>query len=166
MPPFSDEMMRAGIAAAFRLGLTDIVYRNDETYKLNLLSSGRGNGFDDQYARKDYAETWGYSRFMQDMVFPYWSRKLKIDNVEELTAPLAVKYLLEKQPLYTQLILAEDDPFNRPEDVAALHNNAGSHAVTFLPRGGHLGYVNTPWVHAKLKNLFSKEDRKDAASRD
>lgn len=155
---FSDSMLRAGISAAFRLGLTDVVVRNDSVYKMGVLPSN-GNIQDEQYVRRNYAELWGYSKFMKDMVYPYWSKKLNIHSLEELVKPLEVKNLLVRQPPYSEVILAEDDPFDRKEDVAELKAQA-SVPVTVLPRGGHLGFVSAPWTKAKLLTLFKPTDRR------
>jgi len=155
---FSDGMLRAGISAAFRLGLTDIVVRNDSVYKMGVLPSN-GNIQDEQYVRRNYAELWGYSKFMKEMVYPYWSKKLNIANLDELVKPLEVKNLLARQPPYSEVILAEDDPFDRKEDIADLKAQA-SVPVTVLPNGGHLGFVSAPWTKAKLLTLFKATDRR------
>ena len=68
---------------------------------------------------------------------------------------LGPERLLPQQPPYAEVILAEDDPFNTPEDVAALKAVASKYRVTLLPRGGHLGFVNDPWTKAKLLELFN-----------
>lgn len=155
---FSDSMLRAGIAAAFRLGLTDIVVRNDAMYKMNVLPTS-GNIYDEQYVRRNYAELWGYSKFMKDMVYPYWSKKLNIGSMNDLVKPLEVKSLLRRQPPYSEVILAADDPFDRPEDIADLKAQASA-PVTVLPHGGHLGFVSAPWTKAKLLTLFKSNDRR------
>lgn len=150
--PFTDSFMRAGIAAAFRLGLADLVDRNDRVYKLGLLPGG--NNFDDAYVRMDYAALWGYSKFMNELSYPYWQKKLKLNDLTELTAKIQLPGLLEKQPAYSETILAEDDPFNTPEDMENLKTLASSLPLTVLPRGGHLGFINESWTRAKLLTIF------------
>jgi predicted alpha/beta-fold hydrolase len=151
--PFSDSLMRAGIAAAFRLGLADVVVRNDKVYKLHLLPGG--NDFDDAYVKHEYAETWGYENFIEDAVFPYWRKKMNLQNVADLTAPDDVRNLIAQQPPGAEVILAEDDPFNSPESLAELKQRAHNHNLTVLPRGGHLGYAASGWTKTKLLQLFS-----------
>lgn len=149
--PFSDSLMRAGIAAAFRLGLVDVIVRNDRTYKLRLLPGG--NNFDDEYVKRDYAATRGYMEFMEEGTFPYWQKRLGFKEVSDLMGPIEVGNLLPKQPACSEVIFAQDDPFNLPEDVAAI-KALGNPSVTILPRGGHLGFVNEPWTRAKLLRIF------------
>ena len=151
--PFSDSVMRAGIAAAFRLGLKEVIARNDRLYKLNLLPSG--NEFDDEYVRREYAATWGYERFIDEAVFPYWRKRLNLTSVSDLTWPIDVRNLLPKQPPGAEVILAEDDPFNSPESLAELKKQAHKGSLTVLPRGGHLGYAACAWTKAKLLRLFA-----------
>jgi predicted alpha/beta-fold hydrolase len=153
--PFSDSVMRAGIAAVFRLGLVDVIVRNDQFYKLNALPSG--SNYDDQYVKRDYASVMGYSKFMSEISYPYWQRKLSFQNLSDLMGPIELRNLVEKQLPTTQVIISEDDPFNTPEDLAELKSqvNASSNSnVTFLNYGGHLGFVNEAWTKAKLLSLF------------
>jgi len=151
--PFEDGLMRAGIAALFRLSLAEVVLRNDAVYKLHKLPSG--NEFDDQYVKEEYAKLWGYKRFTEDMAFPYWEQKAGMRSVSELTGQAHLANLLDSQLPCAQVILAEDDPFNAPEDMAEFKAAAAKKPVVFLPHGGHLGYVNEPWTKAKLMTLFS-----------
>lgn len=159
--PFSDSLMRAGIAAVFRLGLVDVIVRNDKMYKLNVLP--RGNNFDDEFIKRDYASVMGYTAFMNDLSFPYWQKKSNLQSLTDLTSPVELTNLLDKQPAYSQLIMAEDDPLNTPEDLAALKAKFAEPVVLMLPHGGHLGYVNTPWVKAKLLSLFKHARNSSAA---
>jgi predicted alpha/beta-fold hydrolase len=150
--PFDDGLMRAGIAAIFRLGLVDVITRNDRIYKMNILPSG--SELDSEYIRRDYAATWGFSKFMTDMAYTYWKDRMKYSNMGDLINPAHLETLLASQPVYSETILAEDDPFNDPVDVAAIVTKFRSPVLTVLPRGGHLGYVNDPWTKAKLLTLF------------
>ena len=154
--PFSDSLMRAAISAVFRLGLADVVVQNDKEFKLNALPSG---DMDDEYVKRDYAETWGYYRFMTEMCFPYWKKKLNLKNFQELFEPVALPALLQKQPSYSETVIAADDPFDTPEDIAALKSGPG---LTILVRGGHLGFVADPWTKAKLLTLFKSAPKQAA----
>jgi len=160
--PFDDSIMRAGIAALFRLSLADVVLRNNEVYKLGLLP--KGNEFDDQYVKQEYAKLWGYTEFMNDMAFPYWEKKADLHSLSDLTGPIELSRLVENQPPYTLAIIAEDDPFNMPEDMAAFRKTAPKQEVIFLPRGGHLGYANEPWTRALLLSLFKGAERQTSAA--
>jgi predicted alpha/beta-fold hydrolase len=150
--PFSDSLMRAGISAIFHLGLADVVMKNDSEYKLHLLPTG--NQFDDQYVKQDYAETWGYGKFMTEMCYPYWQRKQNLNDVKEMSDPIDLCNLVLKQGFNSEVIIAEDDPFNMPDDLTDLRSSSSTARITFLPTGGHLGFVSDPWTKAKLLSLF------------
>jgi hypothetical protein len=160
--PFSDSMMRAGVAALFRLSLAEVVLRNDKVYKLHKLPSG--NEFDDEYVKEEHAKLWGYERFTRSMTFPYWEQKAGMRSVSELTGQAHLASLLGNQLPCAQVILAEDDPFNAPEDLAEFKAVAAGKPVLFLPHGGHLGYVNEPWTRAKLMTLFSAPQQQASAA--
>jgi hypothetical protein len=150
--PFTESEMRAAFSASFRLGLPDVIVRNDEYYKLNILP--HGNEFDDAFVRKDAAEKWGYTRFAFDMAVPYWEERLGRDALRQLIHETALPRLLQKQPPYSETIIADDDPLNDPDDLDLLKSHTNSIRLTLLPRGGHLGYVAEPWTKAKLLTLF------------
>ena len=150
--PFSDGVMRAGISALFRIGLADVIVKNDSEYKLKLLPDG--SVFDDQYVKQEYAETWGYEKFMGDMCFPYWQKKQNMHDIKDLTDRLDLCKLISKQPPCSEVILAADDPFNTPEDFEAFKDCSAKSRVTILPSGGHLGFAADPWTKAKLLSMF------------
>jgi predicted alpha/beta-fold hydrolase len=155
--PFSDSIMRAAIAAVFRLGLVDVIVRNDKQYKLNVLP--RGNNYDDTYVKRDYAALMGYSQFMNEVSYPYWKTKLNMNRPSDLTDPVELPTLLTKQPSFSEVIIAGDDPFNTVEDTEALMSNYSGSNLTVLPHGGHLGFVNEKWTRAKLLSLFKNQER-------
>ncbi len=155
--PFPDSLMRAGIAAVFRLGLVDVVVRNDQLYKLHVLP--KGNNFDDDYVKRDYAAVMGYTSFMKDLSFPYWQKKSDLHELSDLTSPVEVPTLLAKQPAYSQLIMAEDDPLNSKDDTTLVKEKFTGPGLVMLPHGGHLGFVNTAWAKAKLVSIFKSQSQ-------
>jgi hypothetical protein len=114
--------------------------------------------------KQEYAKLWGYTEFMNDMAFPYWEKKADLHSLSDLTGPIELSRLVENQPPYTLAIIAEDDPFNMPEDMAAFRKTAPKQEVIFLPRGGHLGYANEPWTRALLLSLFKGAERQTSAA--
>lgn len=146
--PFSDSMLRAAIAALFRMSLAETVMRNDEIYRLKLLP---------EEGREQYAEAWGFGQFMRDMVFPYWTAKLNLKDPQILVRSLELQSLLQDQPPGTEVIEAADDPFNEPAELAAVRKLRIPCRLTVLPCGGHLGYIMHPWVHANLLTLFKRQ---------
>ncbi len=151
--PFSKSEMRAGIAAAFRMDLEYVVEKNDRIYKMGLLPSLDEDEFDDQY-RKDVAETWTFEKFVEVMSYSYWSKKGKASSPEELWAAGRLDEIFQDCPQNVQVIMTRDDPLNDPDELMALESSAPRGVLTVLPRGGHLGYLNTEWAKAKLHSLF------------
>jgi predicted alpha/beta-fold hydrolase len=156
--PFSDGLMRAGISALFRIGLADVIVRNDTEYKLKLLPEGE-NVFEEPYIKQEYAETWGYEKFMEDMCFPYWQKKQNMNELKDLTDRIELCKLLAKQSASSEVILAADDPFNTPEDFEEFKECSAKSRVTILPNGGHLGFAADPWTKAKLLSMFKSAEK-------
>jgi len=143
--PFSDSMLRATIAALFRMSLAETIDRNDSIYRLKLLP---------EESRQSYAEAWGFSKFIKDMVIPYWQPRLKLADPRELVTSLELAKLMRDQPHTTEVIEAVDDPFNDPAELAAVRKLRFPCRLTVLPTGGHLGYIGHPWIRANLMKLF------------
>lgn len=150
--PFNDSLMRAAIAADFRLGLADLIIKNNDVYKLNVLPNG--NSQDDEYVKRDFAESVSFTRFFSEISYPYWQRRLSLQNFAEYFGAVELNALMEKQPRCSQVILAEDDPFNTPEDMAAFKARWSGKQALILQHGGHLGFVGDRWTKAKLLTLF------------
>lgn len=143
--PFSDSLLRAVIAALFRISLAQTIDRNDSVYRLNLLP---------EESRLDYAETWGFQKFMGSMVLPYWTPRLKLNDPVELIRTLDLEALMRDQPPTTEVIEAADDPFNDPAELAAVRQLRFPCRLTVIPCGGHLGYIMHPWIQSHLLRLF------------
>ena len=146
-----DSACRGAISASFRLELAKTVLANDSVYELKVLPKE-----EDDYILEDFAAGYGYSNFAKDFMLPYWSSKIGADKVYQLVAKSNVCDLVRFQPAYSEIIIANDDPLNSPESMAALHACATGHHVTFLPRGGHMGFVADPWTKAKLLSILDK----------
>lgn len=145
-------MLRAGVAASFRIPFADIVDRNDAVYDLKLLPVASTP--DEIERRKDYATGCGFTRFLHDGSYPYWKEKLNLQSYSEFNANARLVTLLLKQPAHSETIIAADDPLNRPEDFEAVKAASKGLRVTILEHGGHLGFVNEAWTKAKLLTLF------------
>lgn len=149
--PFPAAEMRAGIAAAFRMDLEEIVEFSDRFYKLGILPQERAN--DDQY-RQDVAGTWSFERFVDQMSFAYWQQQGKVDSPERLWEAGDLPRLLQNCPANAQLVIAVDDPLNDPSELSTLRSMLPSDRLTVLPRGGHMGYNATQWVKSRIARLF------------
>lgn len=155
---FSDCMLRAAFATAFRLPLAYVIVENDQLYCLDLLP--RGDEFNDLYWRYDHAATWGFRDFAYGLSYPYWQQKLGLNDLQPLIDSADIERLLEHAQVCTEVILAVDDPLNEPDDLNRLRRSKYTAAATYLPRGGHLGYVSNEWTRTKLLSLFTCADQK------
>ncbi len=149
--PLSESLMRAGVAASFRVPFVDVVDRNDSAYCLKLLPAPT---FGDSSMRHQYAETFGFTRFMREGAYPYWKDRLNLKDFSEFNAVARLITLLPAQPAYVETYICDDDPLNRPEDFEALKQIAGSTHLTILKGGGHIGFINNEWTKQKLQGLF------------
>jgi predicted alpha/beta-fold hydrolase len=149
--PFPAAEMRAGIAAAFRMDLEDIVEFSDRFYKLGILPQERSSG--DAY-RKDVAGTWSFERFVGEMSFAYWKQQGKVDSPERLWDAGDLTKLLQNCPSNTHVVIAVDDPLSDPSELSVLRSMLSSDRLTVLPRGGHMGYNATQWVKNRVARLF------------
>lgn len=149
--PFPDEEMRAGIAAAFRLDLKEVVNHNDNFYKLGMLPKEQSN--DEQY-RRDWAETWTFTKFIEQMTYPYWNKYGAVHSVDEIWEAGDLRQVLPQCPDYVHVIIASDDPLNDPAELAQLQSATPATVLKVLPNGGHMGYLGTKWAKARIQKLF------------
>jgi predicted alpha/beta-fold hydrolase len=150
----SDSIMKAAISASFHEDLTRVVKREDGHYGLGLLHGG--NEYDDSYMRELYAGKWGFEDYIYKMALPYWRCQIGEDKVDSLIDNTRLYNLLPHQPAVSETIIAENDPFDEPEDMAALKNmTMPAGRLTLIPQGGHLGYVGDEWTKDKLLSLFA-----------
>jgi predicted alpha/beta-fold hydrolase len=150
--PFTDSEMRAAIGFVFRDGLTNVVERNDRYYKLKILPSEESGE-----NRKDYAQATGFTRFMEDYTFPYWQKKGNLKTVDDLWATCDLTKILPTLPPWAEAIVAENDPFNSPEDLDEAKAIDKNKNLTVVPTGGHLGFVSGDWALVKALRIFQRK---------
>jgi predicted alpha/beta-fold hydrolase len=143
----SQSQLEAAIAASFRDGLVSVVVKNDAKFCLGLLPNG------DNFVRRDYAGTWGFETYGYDMALPWWRQQVGSDKVDNLLDAATLGSLLQHQPPGSVAIVAADDPFNTPADMAALKESKTEH-LEIVPHGGHLGYISDNWTRTRLLSLF------------
>lgn len=149
--PFSATEMRAAIGFVFRDGLTKVVERNDRFYKLKVLPSEESGE-----NRNSYAEATGFERFMEKLTFPYWQKKGTVKTVDELWEVSDLARVLPMLPDYAEAVVAANDPFNTPDDLAEAKSADVNHRMTVLPNGGHLGFIASDWMLVKSLRIFGK----------
>jgi len=149
----SESAMRAAVADVFRTELSDVVLATDAIYNLGNLP--KGNDFDHQYIKIEYAQSYGFLAFARKFARPYWQAKLSEEEINRLADQTNLCRLLQEQPAYSETIISADDPFNTLEDLNKFKGCAVGHRLTVLPRGGHIGYMSDEWTRAKLLTLTS-----------
>ncbi|MCW8129684.1 MAG: alpha/beta fold hydrolase [Planctomycetota bacterium] len=148
--PFEPAFMRAGIGFLVREEFTDIVDRNDETWRLKLLPSSESGE-----NRRSYAEVeWGFTKFMEKMSFPYWKGKGSVKSIDEMWAMGDLTQVMKSQPAFSRAMICANDPLNAAEDLEELKKSADPKNLEVVPNGGHLGYLGTYWAYAHLVRLF------------
>lgn len=148
---FPDSELRAGIAAAFRLDLSEITLYTDEAYKLKILPYQ--NDTDDS-RKASYADAWTFNRYLDEMCYPYWQSKGKVNSLQQLMDMGDVRLLIQKAPEGVLTVIADDDPMNDPAELAVLKASVPSSKLIVLPRGGHMGYISSKWSEALIQSLF------------
>ena len=58
-------------------------------------------------------------------------------------------------PNFVQIVIAEDDPLNEPEDVEDLKREIKAPQLLLLPYGGHLGFSGTQWFKTMMAKFFA-----------
>lgn len=149
--PFEPDFMRAGIGYIIREEFTEIVDKNDEIFRLNKLPDEQK---DPTANRESEARAWGFQRFIEMMSYPYWQEKGGYKTADEFWQASDLLKLMEGAPPYVRAIVAEDDPFNAPEDMAVLKQKADPKLVEILPNGGHMGFMASAFTFGHLVHLF------------
>lgn len=147
--PFKESIMRAAMAASFRLDLADIVERNDAQYHLGMLPKGMSEN-----DRHDIALGMGFTYFLQNFTYPYWKDRLHLNSIEEMNADSKLINLLPQVPANAEVVISDDDPLNDPAELDRVSNVARTCKLTILHGGGHAGYINACWTRKKLLSLF------------
>lgn len=149
--PFPDEEMRAGLAAAFRLDLKEVVNHNDSFYKLGMLP--KEGASDDEY-RRDWAETWTFTKFIEQMSYPYWNKNGNVHSVDQLWDAGDLRQVMPQCGDNIHVVIAADDPLNDPGELSQLQSSTPPSVLKVLPNGGHMGFLGTRWAKARVQKLF------------
>lgn len=150
--PFEDDFMRAGIGTVIRDEFTEIVDQNDYLFRLKHipfqedLPAGQN--------RNEMARAWGFTRFMEEMCFPYWQKKGAFKTVDEMWAVGDMTRVMTKLPPYARAVVCKDDPFCEPGDVDALIAAVDAKHLVLPETGGHLGYFGSRWCFDQLATMF------------
>jgi len=151
--PFKADFMRAGISYEIREQFTEIVNNNDRVYRLKLIKD-EDPGSGEIVNREEEARAWGFKRFFENMSFPYWKDKAKFKSIDDLWNTADITQLATKLPEYARVVVCENDPLNRPEDLELLKKTIQPKSLVILPTGGHMGYIGSAWCYHTLVKLF------------
>jgi predicted alpha/beta-fold hydrolase len=149
--PFAPTELRAAIGYAFKDGLTKVIERNDRAYRLKLLPSAESGEH-----RSSYAEAVSFEQFIEKFTFPYWKEKGVVRTPDDLWAMGELAKILPRLPDYAEAIVAANDPFNDPEELAEAQAADKNKNLTVVPNGGHLGFLSNDWTLIKALRIFGK----------
>lgn len=99
--------------------------------------------------RLDNVSQWSFRHGIFLLVRPYWHAKGDLSDFGRL------QVLLNGAPNFVQVVMAEDDPMNMPEDVKAVKAALKEPQLLVLPHGGHLGMSGTKWFQAMMVKYFA-----------
>ena len=145
--PFSPSLLRAGIGYVFRGDLEDAITCSKDLYDYKLPDApkdGKGNEKDRR----------AFTRFIEQVVFPYWSKHGGVGSVEDLWEYGDLCKLALACSDNIHIVLTADDPLNDPTLVKYIRRELPGSKLTMLPRGGHLGFVGCRWSKDRIQQLF------------
>ncbi|HYF49301.1 MAG TPA: hypothetical protein VEJ63_07845 [Planctomycetota bacterium] len=140
--PFEPWQMRAGIGYVFHGDLDDAISVSKDVYKYELPKS------DDGKKRRCF------TRFIEQVVFPYWKENKGVNTVEELWEHGNLEKLLKACGDNVHAIITADDPLNDATLLSLVKRDVPPAKLTVLPRGGHLGFLGTKWARERLIKFF------------
>lgn len=147
--PFQPRLMRAGIGYMFHNELERIVKKNDRMYDLGLIRKYECVG-----DKRGEARGWTFTRFIEEMSYPYWREKDAVQNLDAFWSMGALENLLPTAGDNVFVYLSKDDPLDDSADVAALQARFDPPLFNVLPGGGHLGFAKSQWTKEIVMNKF------------
>ena len=147
--PFSESQMRGGIGYVFHADLESVIECSKDLYDYKLPKLGK-----DERRKNEPKDSRAFTRFIEQVVFPYWHKQGGVKTVQDLWAFGDLERVLNKCPYSVHCVIAEDDPLNDPTLLRYLKRDVPAEKLTVLPRGGHLGFVGCNWVKQKVLGMF------------
>lgn len=92
---------------------------------------------------------WGFQDYVNYLCAPAWKK-----DAEGIWICGDLDKHLSEAPPFVQVVMAQDDPLNDPEELANLRKLVAEPALLVLPHGGHLGYCGTKWFQELIKKTF------------
>lgn len=123
---------------------------NREFNSLKDEFESRYNNQKDYIKKKmDDSNHWTFKGFFSLLCNPYWEAKGDYSDFGRL------KKLLNGAPNFVQVVIADDDPLNTPEDLAQVKEALKEPQLLLIPHGGHLGYTGTQWFQTLMAKFFA-----------
>lgn len=130
--------------------LKDQIDRNEYNSLKDEFDARYNNQKDYVKKKMDDPSHWTFNSYIHLCCRPYWEAKGDYTDYGRL------KKLMAGAPNFVQLVIAEDDPLNNPEDVIQLKEAVKEPQLLLIPHGGHLGYTGTQWFQALMGKFFGK----------
>jgi predicted alpha/beta-fold hydrolase len=151
--PFNATQMRGGIGYVFHSDLEAVIECSKDLYDYKLPKLGK-----DERGKNEPKDSRAFTRFIEQVVFSYWSKNGGVATVQELWNFGDLDRVLKACPNTVHCVLAQDDPLNDSTDLQLLKLNTPAEKLTVLPRGGHLGYVGCDWTMRQVLKMFEKPE--------
>jgi len=145
--PFTASLMRAGIGYVFRDDLADAVSCSKNMYNYEMPDPPKDDTKNDKNKRQ-------FVRFIEEVVYPYWNEKKRVNTLDDLWGFGDLYKLLQASGDNVHCVMTMDDPLNDPVLFKYVQRDIPSAKLTVLPRGGHLGYVGCNWARQRVVQLF------------
>jgi hypothetical protein len=103
-----------------------------------------------EYVKKKMEDVshWSFRTYFNLLCNPHWEAKGDYSDYGRL------KKLMIGAPNFVQVVIAEDDPLNDPEDLHELKQALKEPQLLLIPHGGHLGFTGTRWFQALMGKFF------------
>lgn len=168
---YNQKEMKVAIARIFCMNLATITLKNDDLYGDELVKAGKKRLLPkhDFYGkelsnddRRYYAEIVTFGAFQEKFLVPYWQLNgtMSVVNLFKKECILGagfLEYVLERCEKNVDVVIAVNDPLNGYVATSAFLKSKHKN-VTFLSRGGHLGYVNSFWTKARIFSIFNNSE--------
>jgi len=145
----------------------ELLKANYDSYKITLQEMRAQLGNSEYNALKDDSEArynnqreyiknklddvshWSFKTYFTLLCQPFWEANGDYSDYGRL------KKLLNGAPNFVQVVIAEDDPLNDPDDLEALKKTIKEPQLLTIPHGGHLGFTGTRWFQTLMAKFFA-----------
>ena len=92
---------------------------------------------------------WSFKTYFNLLCNPFWEVNGDSSDYGRLAK------LMNGAPNFVQIVIAEDDPLNDPDDLDKLKAVLKEPQMLVIPHGGHLGFTGTRWFQALMGKFFA-----------